>query len=817
MDHIQDVYKKKPDMINKIWDHLTKVNLKVDGKPFQVVYNEDEDELEYHGRSGNETKVGPLIDDMYRLFSKPINDAIRHIENRVEVFKRYKFLTFEVIDEILLLTAIITKEGKFVDDPDEIDEIAKELDTDVMPCLWKGKISDEQRDILMTAISTDIVPTKDDFVKWVKDLFGTYKKFPKTLISRSTEFIEGIVFFYDIDGKVVEYKLVDPSFRQMVKDNHANMKQDGIENAEKYTEIYTSFLNWAEENAKGLDKNRMRSIEFNFIEMMKDPKIYNKLMKDGAGLTTITTDAYFLQPDRISDELKKAIKKHGKVYQLLYEKFVRLFYKAKKRGFVLSKEFQARVNKAVEKFADYSLDEQLDIEINGVILSLNESHFENFNFSQYNKHNNEYAIAVIDYMLNNMNDNGEGKIDCGEKIDNVISLPFTANKKKLIELKNDLEENNQRNKIDVNRFNDIVTIKGKKYAWTSIFKGKFSGKIINTAGQQIEGYICYLFNNDDKNFDDVITWAKNNNIQIKFDSSWQKSSENTIKILFNFLDHHKLNKKDFIAIKKDDSKIDKHYIQIYNLFNLKHEYSKILKSKYSSPDKWNTADIILINKSTVDILNTQLDDLCKNQETTSDNINSWLKQQVEDFTLLPISLKKVSDNGNIYPVNLNDENKIEDITTVDIRYFCKDKEDSFKIHCNNSNYVIDFRLSTNTPKRPSIEGEAKKARTGKGTSVIKSMLGIDPKDHSYYENISNKDEEIFNLIKSQQSVKLSDKLKESDFTELIKNIDFCVMLGFYDMYRNNKNVNKGDDSFTAFMKFIIECCQTPATAFYIIK
>lgn len=362
MDHIQDVYKKKSEMIEKIWDHLTKVNLKVDGKPFQVVYNEEEDELEYHGRSGNETKVGPLIDDMSRLFSKPINDAIRHIENRVEIFKRYKFLTFEVINEILLLTAIITKDGEFINDPDKIDSIAKELDTDVMPCLWKGKISEEQKEVLMQVISTDIVPTKDEFIKWVKELFGTYDKFPKSLISRSEEFIEGLVFFYDVNGKVVEYKLVDPAYRNLVKDNQNKNKDEEI--TKKFEGIYNIFVDWSEDNAKALDKNRIRSIEFNFIEMMKNTKIYNKLMNLGSGLTLSQSDSYFLQLDRISDELRKEIKKHGSVYQLLFEKFVKLFYKAKKRGFVISKEFQGRVNKLIDIFADYSLNENL-IEING--------------------------------------------------------------------------------------------------------------------------------------------------------------------------------------------------------------------------------------------------------------------------------------------------------------------------------------------------------------------------------------------------------------------------------------------------------------------
>lgn len=693
MDHIQDVYKKKPDMINKIWDHLTKVNLKVDGKPFQVVYNEDEDELEYHGRSGNETKVGPLIDDMYRLFSKPINDAIRHIENRVEVFKRYKFLTFEVIDEILLLTAIITKEGKFVDDPDEIDEIAKELDTDVMPCLWKGKISDEQRDILMTAISTDIVPTKDDFVKWVKDLFGTYKKFPKTLISRSTEFIEGIVFFYDVDGKVVEYKLVDPSFRQMVKDNHANMKQDGIENAEKYTEIYTSFLNWAEENAKGLDKNRMRSIEFNFIEMMKDPKIYNKLMKDGAGLTTITTDAYFLQPDRISDELKKAIKKHGKVYQLLYEKFVRLFYKAKKRGFVLSKEFQTRVNKAVEKFADYTLDEDM-IEIDNIIVesengkaycyvlfedktyweSLEEiSNIENFDdyFIYLDKifHFDNDAKTLIKKLYDKwVSDKGFNK--------EPVYIPLRWNINKQIKIHSEYSDITGKDHEEHDKVGNL-----------SFYMGKGSVKDLDTPSTsdqelgtcQIWNQLISLhkknneFNVDDITLDEILSIVININDKFnkKENKSWLTSYKTQFSSLYRFL--QKESKHDLsdytmfrygVGNENDPGMLYKKLVETYILVS--ESGNSVKKDTYDPSDviivtsKGKKKLLTIYNKisSEIDISNykskAEIDEIFQ-QETYNKCIKilDEYRETFNDRDIMGISLKKCKSSGNAEFFNIN--------------------------------------------------------------------------------------------------------------------------------------------------------------------
>lgn len=805
MDHIQDVYKKKPDMINKIWDHLTKVNLKVDGKPFQVVYNEDEDELEYHGRSGNETKVGPLIDDMYRLFSKPINDAIRHIENRVEVFKRYKFLTFEVIDEILLLTAIITKEGKFVDDPDEIDEIAKELDTDVMPCLWKGKLSDDQRDILMTAISTDIIPTKDDFVKWVKDLFGTYKKFPKTLISRSTEFIEGIVFFYDVDGKVVEYKLVDPSFRQMVKDNHANMKQDGIENAEKYTEIYTSFLNWAEENAKGLDKNRMRSIEFNFIEMMKDPKIYNKLMKDGAGLTTITTDAYFLQPDRISDELKKAIKKHGKVYQLLYEKFVRLFYKAKKRGFVLSKEFQARVNKTVDKFADYSLNED-EIEVNDII-RLDEAKFQN---NDYSKHNWKYVIAVINDIIDN-----DGEIKIGDHGEEKIKLNY--DKEKLNNLRNKLDQNLDNPDVsDTNEFNNCFN--NEKSVWGKIFKGTYSGHVNGVSGQIYESLVGYFYNfgiDADPN-----KWLKTSG-QSNLLIDWVESCKESAKLL-------SINWKndDFKCLHIDGhnetiklDEIDKYIVDLFS-FKKDNKVGGILKKVYKRKDKYNPADIILITKDDdkKKTIYEQLNNikLTNDDSTPLEKINSLLFDAIIDESLIPISLKKIKkDNGIIVGHNIDNKPKSYVPNTVHLELFklSKESNDSKTMWVNaksdSGDYKIQFRTQTNS-NNPSIELKLSNlARGGKGISILKSRLMIENDDY-----LNNDFTELWKAI--QEFITIDPE--EIDYNRISEKSAYKCFMGLYVKYIKLYNHNKiTKESFYDYITMVYSACYDCDGAYYIIQ
>jgi len=351
MEHFIDIYKKKPELCEKLLDneHI-KVNLKVDGKPFQVLFNEETGELEFHGRSGDETHVGPIIDDYNRLFSKPINDAIKHIEKRVDVFKEYKFLTFEVIDKMLLLTAVVDKDNQFIESAAEIRKIADKLETDVMPTLWEGAFSQEQKDAVVQILSTGIVPEKDALIEWVKSMFGTYENYPAKLISAADDFIEGIVFFFPIGEKVAEYKIVDPTYRQSMKDRDAALEKEREEHAEFYETIYTTMCDWLEAHQVKLGDTKLASMEANFINMMGDTKVYNKLMNAGTKIKMNTSKTYAIQPERTSKDMQIALRQHGAVYKQLYELYIKTFYKGKKRGFIISPEFQERVNKIVDKF-----------------------------------------------------------------------------------------------------------------------------------------------------------------------------------------------------------------------------------------------------------------------------------------------------------------------------------------------------------------------------------------------------------------------------------------------------------------------------------
>lgn len=362
MEHFIDIYNKKkygPKYCEDLLDGTgIKINLKVDGKPFQVLYNEETDELEWHGRSGNETTIGPLIEDYTRLFSKPINDAIAHIEPRKDVFKKYKFMTFEVIDNALLLTAIIDKDDNFINDASEIKRIADQLETDVMPTLWEGKLNVEQKESIMQIISTGVCSERDEFISWVKKMFGAYKSFPNKLISASDEFIEGIVFFFDVDSKIVEYKLVDPTYRQLMKDRDAAHAEEREKRAEHYENAYMLMTNWLSDNAKKLDSNHIVSMQKNFIEMSKQD-FWDELMKTGSELEENTSETYSIQIDRTIPEIKELISKYKQPCKNVLELFLKTYYKGKKRAFIISQEFQQKINSICDKMKDGNVIESL--------------------------------------------------------------------------------------------------------------------------------------------------------------------------------------------------------------------------------------------------------------------------------------------------------------------------------------------------------------------------------------------------------------------------------------------------------------------------
>ena len=471
-----------------------------------------------------------------------------------------------------------------------------------------------------------------------------------------------------------------------------------------------------------------------------------------------------------------------------------------------------------------------------------------FKSEDYNKHD-------FIYVLNVLNDIKEKKII---KLGNKNSGPFIYLKldvtDNLISNINDFIQNiktsnsNSFNElfknINYKVYNDInckkeTSIKSINNLWGLIFKGDYSGK--NSAGasygQIFESLVCYLYNYGVKNNykEELInTWVKHFNINTNDPSylSWIESSKLSTDLLKKYFN------SNYIAYHVDandlfEKESDNKYLNICKIFSGKEGINDVLGNNKiwdniyegSKKDKWNAADIVLINK------NLNLQDAIKDLSSSADGeaLNIKLVEYTINKQILPISLKKIDKNGTIYAHNINtNEEFIKDgheISNVKIIFGKTYQNDGL-----TGNFVVDGEdakiqiRKQSSGENLSIEAKLvnnKNARGGKGISVIKNKFKL--KDNSYYVlfNTNNELWEFFqsNNFKTDLNKSEFDKLS-SKYTDLKDRICFKGFAGLYNIwikYIKDNNIKLKDDYDIEFVKFLWESCTECPGAYYIIK
>lgn len=340
MQHIREVYDKNPELLSNLLDKEVDITTKIDGTAFQVSVSESND-IEFRKRSGNSNKLGPIIDNYTRLFVGNYENAMKHIESIADIIKdNYKFLTFEIFKDNLILLSAITKDGQFIDS--KLDDIANELNVKVVPTIFSGKLNDKLKASLTSIIVDNIVPENTTFDKLICDIFSIYN--PEEYMIDSN--FEGIVFNFKIEDKIAQYKLVDPSFAQMHKDMRVKSKELD-EKLKPFKQKLVDIINkWLEENGKKYSEDKIESLDNNFLNLIKSAKIYNELILI---VSNIPSGELSIQKNRLSSEITDAINKKGFLLQKLYEFFIRTYYKPKSRNYTTDKETQEQINHIIEK------------------------------------------------------------------------------------------------------------------------------------------------------------------------------------------------------------------------------------------------------------------------------------------------------------------------------------------------------------------------------------------------------------------------------------------------------------------------------------
>ena len=335
MEHFIDIYNKRPDLVEKLLSlNDVKVNIKLSGKPLQVLV--EDGRLYYYGSSKEHLALE--IDEYTKLFSKPINHAISVIEENKELYlNNYRYYSFETLDNKLFLISVIDDNNQFIESTQDIKTISECLEIEAIPTLWEGKLTEEQVDSIVNILESGIVPDGKEFINWLKEQFGSYEFFPESLDNN----IEGITLSFEAKDKIAEYDLINPAYTELVKERKEREEEITEKNKSIYESIYNIFVSFAENTNWNKSKNKLQNLQENFEEMMSNPKTYNKLINLGSKLTLNESS---IQVNMLNESLSKDIYRKGKVYKNLFENFVKLFYKPKEKGFIISKEFQNRVN-----------------------------------------------------------------------------------------------------------------------------------------------------------------------------------------------------------------------------------------------------------------------------------------------------------------------------------------------------------------------------------------------------------------------------------------------------------------------------------------
>lgn len=506
-------------------------------------------------------------------------------------------------------------------------------------------------------------------------------------------------------------------------------------------------------------------------------------------------------------------------------------------------------------------------------------------------------ITIFNELVNNSNYNN---IKFSNTVKNKVKVHPDV--KELLDGKLDTLKKNLSNNITISESKNGWIIKNNKTTLLEIIYGKGSTNYTNdgdTFGQLNESVITYLFN---KYSDKLCNYNKD---ELKTEITKIKSTdaidEDTInnyaneysdsvfyffKTLFNDNFDKKHNEYKYIAVHvggNDLVKPEGIYTDIAKIYN--GQIQEIIKQhcpnvKIEFPglptgpktkDTWNKADILLIsttysvdkniNKSILDVILDAIQPINADIDTEKVNATEILNNTLNSFVvkniIIPISVKKMTKEGQCKIINMPSKGTIINVTDTKlvlpskkIAFDNNDYSGSVYLHCtnnynsNNIIYSVQFRSQSKYTNNLSIETglpDNENARGGKGVTLVKNALKINKLDKSYYNNIlhfSGKKLEdltfddiykclslitskiIYNNVEIKSGKDLYENWaqlvcgKNITAQELLKKPCFCGLIGLYLKHTNNKEIYDSENQYAFATLVLSKCVEGVGTSTY---
>lgn len=345
MDYLIDKYLKEPEYVKELLNKSVQISLKIDGEAFQIGYDKEKDEVTYHKRGGSSKKLGPIIDEYTQLFRKKINDAIDTFNNKKDVIKQNKFYAIEMFNGNYILLTVIDHNDNVIEDVKTINKIANQLGIDPVPIMFNGVLNKEQQENIINLMTLDENTSNDVFKEYLNNTFGKgdYNKFLK-----GPE-VEGIVLTWNNSGNIEQMKIINPAFKSRHGKEIENSKKQAEAERDSINALTERLYEILNEVGQNLNKNWFANLDANLVNIFNNEQ-YAKELKDLANkIPYVKKDFWELQMNKTTKDIKSLIKKHGDIIKVIYESYMKTFYKIRKRNYIISKDFNLKVNALIER------------------------------------------------------------------------------------------------------------------------------------------------------------------------------------------------------------------------------------------------------------------------------------------------------------------------------------------------------------------------------------------------------------------------------------------------------------------------------------
>ena len=228
----------------------------------------------------------------------------------------------------------------------DVSKIAKKLGIESLPILMNNTImTKSMQDDIIAMCTLDNKTSNDEFVSLIKKVFGS-GDYEKML---NGDEIEGIVLTWVENDKPIQLKVINPAFKTRHETQHKIAKEEAEKDTKQLNKLVEYLYDRLYDVAKYRDDNWIRNLDLNFLEMMSDPNWVQDVKNIATKITPNNNKWFMLQMNRVHDDVKQCIDNNGDVVKTIYEKYLMTFNKPKKRSFIISKEFQSKINLIIEK------------------------------------------------------------------------------------------------------------------------------------------------------------------------------------------------------------------------------------------------------------------------------------------------------------------------------------------------------------------------------------------------------------------------------------------------------------------------------------